>query len=55
MDEPIIFKLDGMSPHDVANRMAQAVEQLQPYVTIDVDDEQVTISKKRVRIVSDDD
>jgi hypothetical protein len=55
MDEPIIINLDGMTAHDVANSMARAVEQLQPYVKIEIDDEKVTISKERIRIASDDD
>ena len=53
--DAIIFKLDGMSPHDVANRIAKAVSELGPYVVIDVDDEQVVIRKERIRIASDDD
>jgi hypothetical protein len=54
-DEAVVFKLDGMSPHDVAIRISEAVRRLGPYAAVDVDDEQVIVRKERVRICSDDD
>jgi hypothetical protein len=52
--EDYVFRLDGMTGHDVACRLADAVEEFGPYAEIIVDDEKVTVRKVTVRICSDD-
>ena len=52
--EDYTFMLDGMTAHDVACRLADAVEKLGPYIEIVVEDEKVIVKKTRVRICSDD-